>query len=169
VVTVTSPGEHAGDPADAAVTAIPGAVLAVHTADCAPVFLVADGVVGVAHAGWRGLASGVLPATAAAMRELGAQDIRAVVGPLIRAECYEFGADDLDRVASVLGDEVRGLTAHGAPALDLRAGVERALRDAEVHEVLHEGDCTACGVDLFSHRARGDVGRQAAVVWLERT
>ena len=168
MVTVTEPGEHAGAEADAAVTATPGAVLAVHTADCVPVLLhdACAGVVGAAHAGWRGLVAGVLEATVDAMAALGAEQVIATVGPHIRARCYEFGAADLDRVAAALGDDVRAETAWGTPALDLAAGVRRALDGrAEVH--LAPG-CTACEPDTyFSHRARADRGRQAATVVLD--
>ena len=166
VVVVTEPGGGAGRRADAAVTDRPGCALAILTADCAPVALVAsDGVVGVAHAGWRGLVGGVLERTVEAMRLCrrdGVRDVRAVLGPCIRPECYEFGADDLARVARRLGDGVRAETASGAPALDVPAAVRAALSQVGVDDV---GVCTACSPVHFSHRARGEVGRQALVVW----
>ena len=166
VVVVDRPGAGAGAEADAAVTAIAGAALAVHTADCAPVALASpEGVLGAAHAGWRGLVAGVLEGTVAAMRGLGATDIVAVVGPCIRAGCYEFGVDDLDLVADRLGPAVRGVTSTGAPALDVPAGVRSALRSIGVVDVRDAGVCTACSTGHFSHRARGDVARQAMVVW----
>lgn len=169
VVVVDAPGGGAGTEADAAVTATPGAVLAVHTADCVPVLLFdADaGVVGAAHAGWRGLVAGVVGATVDAMAALGARRPVAHVGPHIRSRCYEFGSRELDEVAEHLDDRVRATTAWGTPALDLSAavGVALARRDVEVHQ---EPGCTACEPDrFFSHRARGDAGRQAGVVWVE--
>ena len=171
MVTVTDPGEHAGVDADAAVTAVPGAVLAVHTADCAPIALVSpEGVVGAVHAGWRGLAAGVIEAAVDAMRALGAETIEATLGPCIGPECYEFGADDLDAVAAELGDVVRGATADGRPALDLRAGVAAALGRAGVElagGTVGDVACTACSGEHYSHRARGETGRQAVLVWLE--
>jgi copper oxidase (laccase) domain-containing protein len=92
VVVVDRPGHHAGDRADAAVSAVAGAVLAVQVADCAPVALVSSGgAIGVAHVGWRGLAAGVLEATASTLRELKAGDISAVVEACIHSGCYEFG------------------------------------------------------------------------------
>jgi YfiH family protein len=166
VVVVTEPGAHAGEEADAAVTATSGCVVAVQVADCAPIALVSDDVVGVAHAGWRGLAAGVVPATVEAMRALGAGDIRAVVGPCIHPECYEFGAEDLDGVAAVLGDVVRATTATGAPALDLVAGVRAALNGAGVSEVEVVDTCTACSAEHWSFRARGEPERQAVVAWM---
>jgi len=136
------------------------------SADCAPVALASrEGVVGVAHAGWRGLLGGVLERAVAAMRALGAGEIEAVLGPCIRPPCYEFGADDLDRVAARLGDGVRGRTASGAPALDLPAGVGAALERAGVDDLRDVGLCTACTPGYFSHRARGDRGRQALALW----
>lgn len=166
VVTVTEPGEHAGVEADAAVTTRPGAVLAVHTADCAPVLLASrDGsVVGAAHAGWRGVVAGVLERTVQEMEDLGATGITARLGPHIRARCYEFGADELDRVVARYGGAVRGTTAWGTPALDVTAAVHAALGAVDV-DVVDHGGCTACEPDrLFSHRARGDRGRMAATI-----
>ena len=166
VVTVDRPGDHAGAEADAAVTSTPGAVLAVHTADCAPVLLAsADGsVVGAAHAGWRGVVAGVLERTVEEMRALGATDVTAEVGPHIRARCYEFGADELDEVARRCGDDVRAETAWGTPALDVTAAVRSALAAVDV-DLVDRGGCTACEPDrLWSHRARGDRARMAATI-----
>lgn len=166
VVTVVEPGDHAGAEADAAVTATAGAVLAVHTADCAPVLLTsADrSVVGAAHAGWRGVVAGVLQRTVEEMAALGATGITARVGPHIRARCYEFGADELDEVARTCGDGVRATTAWGTPALDVTAAVRGAL-DAVGVPVVDRGGCTACEPDrLWSHRARGDRARMAAAI-----
>lgn len=169
VVTVTAPGAGAGEWADAAVTAEPGCALVVLTADCAPVALASpEGVVGVAHAGWRGVAAGVLERTVEAMRDLGAEVVRAVLGPCIRPECYAFGPADLAAVASRLGDGVRARTGDGRPALDLPAAVRSALARAGVDTVDDAGACTACSGRHFSHRARRETERQAVVVWRSR-
>ena len=168
VVTVREAGASAGEEADAAVTALTGAVLAVHTADCAPIALGADGGgVAVAHAGWRGLADGVVAAAVEQLEAVAPGPVRAVVGPLIGPECYAFGAEDLDRVAERLGRGVVSRTRAGTPALDLPAGVRVALSAAGVNEVTFVGGCTACGSDAFSHRARADEGRQAVLAWIE--
>ncbi len=166
VVTVTEAGEHAGVEADAAVTDAPDAVLAIHTADCAPVLLYSGSVLGAAHVGWQGLVSGVLEATVAAMTHLGAGEIHATVGPHIHARCYEFGAQDLDRVADCYGDTVRSTTAWGTPALDLRAGIRASFDAMDTTGILvTQPGCTACEPDRFySHRARGDVGRHASLI-----
>lgn len=184
VVTVDAPGAHAGTDADAAVTVADDAPLVVMTADCAPVALVAgDGdrtVVAVAHAGWRGIVAGVLGRTVDAMRAELASDadddadvvtITAIVGPCIHAECYEFGADDLDTVAHALGgdDAVRATTGDGRPALDVPAAATAALRHAGIDDAHIEviDVCTACSARThWSHRARGDTQRQGVVAWL---
>ena len=166
VVRVTRPGDGAGTMADAAVTAGEGCAVAVLTADCAPVALASrEGVIGVAHAGWRGVAAGVIEATVAEMEALGATGIEAAVGPCIHAECYEFGASELDEVAARLGDIVRATTAAGAPALDLPAAVRAGLARAGVETVNEIDVCTACSPDHFSWRARRETQRQATVVW----
>lgn len=170
VVRVEAPGGSAGERADAAVTGMAGCALAVLTADCAPVALAsAEGVIGVAHAGWRGTVAGVLEATVAEMRSMGASDIRAVVGPCIRPGCYAFGPADLDRVAARMGDTVRGTTSTGDPALDLPAAVLASLGRAGVDpdHVRDAGVCTACSAQHFSWRAAKDLQRQAVVVWRE--
>jgi YfiH family protein len=160
VVEVTEPGEHAGAEADAAFTARSGCTLAVRTADCVPVVLVNDAAIGVVHAGWRGLADGVIEATVDAM----GAPVDAHVGPHIRRGCYEFGAQDLDAVANSLGDHVRATTNWGTPALDLTEGVRRALGRARLHDT---GACTACSDVFFSWRARAEQDRFATLAWLE--
>lgn len=165
---MTRPGEHAGVEADAAVTAVRSAPVAVTTADCVPVVLVGDGAVGVIHAGWRGLLAGVVSSAAEAMAALGHPAHRAVVGPHICGRCYEFGPAELDRVAARWGDRVRVTTALGTPGLDMLAGVRAALTEVGVDRVDGEGGCTACDPDHYwSHRARTEAGRVATVAWLE--
>lgn len=172
VVVVDEPGARAGAEADAAVTSHPGAVLCILTADCAPIaFASPEGVRGVAHAGWKGLAAGVIGATVDAMRALGASSVEAAIGPCIEPACYEFSPADLDEVAARLGDHVRSTTAEGRPALDLPGAVRRAITDAGAVLVEDRVECTACTADAdgrpryFSHRARGDDDRQALVQW----
>lgn len=166
VVEVRRPGEGAGTRADAAVTVAPGCALAVLTADCAPVALASpEGVLGAAHAGWAGLAAGVLERTLEAMTALGATTVSAVVGACIGPECYEFGPDDLALVAASVGPSVRSRTGEGRPALDLGAGVTAVLEREGVAPVRDLRTCTACSPGYFSWRARGERQRQAMVVW----
>lgn len=161
VVVVDAPGACHGEEADAAVTTVAGPKLAVLTADCAPVALAGDGVVGAVHAGWRGLAAGVVQAAVAELRRLGATRIEAALGPCIHPECYEF-----DGVAQWFPPAVHGVTSDGRPSLDVPAAVRAALAEAGAELVHDEGVCTACSAQHFSHRARGDVERQAMVVWM---
>jgi len=163
VCTAFSP--RAGAPkADAAVSAEPGAVLSVLTADCAPVALVAPGAVAAVHAGWRGLSAGVLEAAVQEVRRRSPGPITAVLGPCIHAECYEFSAADLDPIAARLGPEVRAETATGGLALDLPRAVRLALAGAGVAEVTDVDVCTACSPDHFSYRRDGTTGLQTMLV-----
>lgn len=168
VVVVAEPGAGCGEAADAAVSTHPGAVLSVTVADCAPVALAGDnGAFGVVHAGWRGLVGGVVEAAAAALRALGAGSVRAVAGPCIHPSCYEFGPDDLDRVAARFGDGVRARTRAGSPALDLPGALRAALARAGVDLAARDDRCTACAAGiLWSHRARRDEARFALVARL---
>jgi YfiH family protein len=156
---------------DGLVTGEAGVVLAVLTADCAPVLL-ADpgaGVVGAVHAGWRGLAAGVVEAGVAAMAGLGADPAAVVglVGPAVGGCCYEVGPD----VREAVGDRypaALATTRDGRPALDPAAGAAQALERAGVGQVRVAGECT---VDLaerhFSHRRdHGRTGRQAGLIAL---
>jgi YfiH family protein len=159
--------EVAGTRADAMVTADAELVLAIQTADCVPISFWSDnGVIGAAHAGWRGIEAGVVGRTVDAMRVLGAERIRVTTGPFIEGACYEFGAADLDRLAARFGKGVRTTTGGGRPALDLHHLVE-----AELDSVVGGSaglSCTACQPDLwFSHRARTEAGRMATVIWRE--
>lgn len=174
VHAVSSPDDagQGATAADAVVTDRPGVALAVHTADCAPLVLYgADpAVIGVVHAGWRGLEAGVVAAAVDALRDLGAGSLRGVLQPCIHPECYEFGTVDLDRLAGRLGDAVRGRTSWGRAALDLPAAVIAACGRAGVETVVNDDGpaCTACAATTYySHRARGDTGRMATVAWMD--
>jgi YfiH family protein len=154
--------------ADAAVSAAPGAVLSVLTADCGPVALVAPGVVAAVHAGWRGIAAGVLEAAVKEVQRRSSGPISAVLGPCIHPECYEFSAADLDPLAARLGPEVSGRTAAGGLAFDLPRAVQLALAGAGVTDITDVDVCTACSADHFSHRRdsrhHGTTGLQTMLV-----
>jgi polyphenol oxidase len=151
----------AGDPpgpadADGQATALPGIAPIVLVADCLPVALVAPQAVAMLHAGWRGLAAGVLEEGLAALAELGAAEPPvAAIGPGIGPCCYEVGPE----VHAALGTSGRTADLKAVAAERLaRAGVER------VHDV---GLCTACDAGrFFSHRRdAGVTGRQAGIAW----
>ena len=166
VVVVEAPGASRGQEADAAVTCCAGAALAVLTADCAPVGLSSpEGVAGVLHAGWRGLVAGVVGATVATMRSLGATQVFAGLGPCIGPHAYRFSDGDLAAVVSAFGPQVRSVDAAGYPALDLPAAVVVAVERAGASLVAQAGICTHCSDDHWSWRARRDEARQATVVW----
>ena len=177
VTTAWRPGE--GPRADAAVTAQPGIALGIVTADCAPV-LFADrtaGVVGAAHAGWRGAVGGVLESTLAAMCGLGATpgNIAAVVGPCIGQSSYEVAADLRDAVLTHDAADARffldGIR-DGRWQFDLAGYCVRRLTYAGVGTVAALGlDTLADEARFFSHRRRtlaksGPIGHQISVITL---
>ena len=153
--------------ADGIVTDRPDVVLLVRAADCVPV-LFADpvaGVAGAAHAGRQGVAAGVVPATIAAMRDLGARDVVAWIGPHVCGACYEVPADLQAEVVAVVPETV-ATTTWGTPSLDLGAGVRAQLEAAGVR-VEDAARCTRESPDLYSYRRDGrDSGRLAGVVRL---
>lgn len=166
VVTAEQPGDCAGEAADAAVTSQPGAALAVLTADCAPVALASpEGVIGVTHAGWKGLRAGIIQSTVQSMRRMGATRVEAVLGPCIRPCCYTFGIDDLMEIESRLGRHLRASDREGRPALDLPAGVRSAIHAAGATFVGESGLCTGCEDGLWSWRTGRTARRQATVAW----
>jgi YfiH family protein len=150
---------------DGLVTAEPRVTLSVRAADCVPV-LFADpdaGVIGACHCGRRGLVEGIVPATLAAMRELGATSVVAWVGPHVCGGCYEVPAEMQDDVADV-EPATRATTSWGTPSLDLGAGV-RAQLDREGATVVDVSRCTMESADLFSYRRDGRLsGRQAGLL-----
>jgi YfiH family protein len=131
------------------------------TADCIPVALGAQGVVAALHAGWRGLAGGVLEEGVRAVLELGGSgDLVAVVGPCAGACCYEVGEEVHAAFAGVHRD---------GPLIDLRAIAHEKLIAAGVAEVLDAEACTICDERFFSHRREGlRAGRQAGLAWISQ-
>lgn len=152
---------------DGVVTDRPGVVLMVRAADCVPVLL-ADAeaaVVGAAHAGRQGLAAGIVPATVARMRQRGAREITAWIGPHVCGACYEVPEAMRAEVGARVPQAV-GSTSWGTPALDLGAGVRAQLR-ADGVAVVEAGGCTRESADLYSYRRDGAAaGRQAGLVWV---
>ena len=167
VVEVGRPGDAAGTEADASVTATIRAPLAIQTADCVPVLLVGNGIVGAAHAGWRGLAHGVLDATLEVMRRHADGRIEALVGPHISAAAYEFGADDLADLVQRFGPSIAATSSTGTPALDVAEAVRISLDRLGIPDPRFVGGCTGTSTRWHSHRVRGDRARQTSVIWLE--
>ncbi len=152
--------------ADAVVTSTHGLPLAIVTADCAPVVLASNDAIGVVHAGHRGLAAGVIEAAVTRVRAHGDDNVRAFLGPCIHPARYEFGARELEALAAHLGDEVKGRTLDGRPALDIPAAVGVALARSGVTDFEDCGVCTADSSEYFSHRRDGATGRQVTVAVL---
>jgi len=142
--------------------------LAVMVADCVPVVLVGDGpsgapVLGVVHAGRPGVATGILPAAVARLRELGAGRIGAWVGPSICGRCYEV-PDGLRSDVAAAVPATWTTTSTGTPGLDLPAGVRSQLEAADV-AIEYAGGCTLEDDTLFSYRRNRNTGRFAGLVW----
>lgn len=176
VVTVAGPWEETERPlADAFVTSLPGMLLSIVTADCAPVLL-ADrraGVIGAAHAGWKGALGGIIENTVAAMTALGARrsHIAAAVGPCIARASYEVGAD----FPEAFGGPDPRFFAPGRPGhwqFNLLAYVADRLRTAQVSAIELLGRDTFSDEDaFFSYRRatlRGEptYGRQLSLIGL---
>jgi len=160
--------------ADASVTTTPGTVLAILSADCLPVVLAAsDGSeIAVAHAGWRGLADGVLEATVATMSTPSA-DVLAWLGPCAGAQAYEIGRDVFDAFVSRDGRAAACFVAtrDGHWKVDLYALARQRLADAGIAmEHIHGGGlCTISDRSrFFSHRRDQRTGRIATLVWHDR-
>lgn len=175
-VIVEGPFQGEKPKADGIVTAAPGLVIGVVTADCGPILFSdpKEGVIGAAHAGWKGAMDGVLENTIAAMETLGARraDIRAVLGPSISQRNYEVGPEF---VAAFLAKDP-GFKHFFVPSsrpghsmFDLRAFTLHKLEAAGV-ECAMTDDCTYADEDHFysyrraTHRREADYGRQLSAI-----
>ena len=157
--SVVEPGGPgiAGD-ADALITSDPTLPIAVSVADCLPVALIAEGAIGLAHAGWRGASAGVASATAAALTERGHPPHTAVIGPGIGPCCFEVGEEVAARFQAD-----RAHTSWGTPSIDLPRAVASSLDGLEVHVV---PGCTHHEDRFHSYRADGTSRRQFGVAWV---
>jgi YfiH family protein len=165
--------------ADGAWTDRPGIACAIQVADCLPVLFAApEGrAVAAAHAGWRGLAAGILEQTLAPLcraAQCPAEAVDAWLGPCIGACCFEVGADVLQAFgADPAAIDPEGFAfrprADGSPAwlADLRALAMRRLHAAGVRRIAASDDCTACDASrFFSFRRDRVCGRMVAAVWI---
>jgi YfiH family protein len=164
--------------ADALVTKTPGIALSILTADCQPV-LFADhqaGVVGAAHAGWRGALDGVLEATVSAMEDLGADrgNIVAVIGPCISQKAYEVGPEFLEAFLADDPDNARFFAEGDGDRylFDLPALGLQKLRQAGVRQAEWTQHCTYADADRFysyrrtTHLGEADYGRLISAIRL---
>ncbi|WP_353230567.1 peptidoglycan editing factor PgeF [Novosphingobium sp.] len=179
VVTVTAPWDEADRPrADALVTDRPGLLLGILTADCAPVLFhdARAGVVGAAHAGWKGAFHGVTDATITAMEAVGArrENIAAVIGPCIAQASYEV--DDAFERRFIMADPANAAHFRAGRAghswFDLEGYVAARLQAAGVSTVAMLGEDTYAQAERFfsfrraTHRAEPDYGREISLIGL---
>lgn len=157
-------------PADAAVTRTPGRVCVIQVADCMPVLFASQSgdVVGAAHAGWRGLAHGVLESTVRAMNVAPSQVV-AWLGPAIGPAHFEVGdevrAAFMDRDAQA--SEAFTINARGRWQCDLYMLARQRLRALGVQHISGGGWCTYADADrFFSFRRERTCGRMAALIWI---
>ncbi len=174
-----------GVEADAAITTKRGVVCAVLTADCLPVLFYDDAghVVGAAHAGWRGLVSGVLENTVARMRASGDEvgEIVAWCGPAIGPQQFEVGTDVLEafmaratalQMSAAVQSEIQSAffaipERTGKYLADIYRLARIVLREVNVHHVYGGEDCTVSDKRFYSYRRDKVTGRMAALIWLK--
>jgi len=174
-VFVAAPWPGARPHADALVTTTPGLVISVLTADCAPVLFadVEAGVIGAAHAGWKGAIGGVLEATIARMRQHGARTIRAAIGPTIHQANYEVGPDFEAKFIAADPANARffALGAAGKAHFDLPAFCAARLASLGIEAETAPHDTYAARERWHSARRAGhagepDYGRNCAAIAL---
>lgn len=174
VTDLDSPGP--ARPADAAVTRQPGRICAILTADCLPVLLAGDAGdrVGAAHAGWRGLAAGVIEAAVAALG-VPPRQLLAWLGPAIGPRHFEVGAEVREEFMRCAGagdtaadDAAFVPSARGRYMADLYALARRRLLRLGVEGIYGGGECTYTDeARYYSYRRDGSTGRQTTLIWLE--
>ncbi len=179
-VVVSEPWPHHENPqADALVTATPGIALGILTADCVPVLFAdpAAGIIGAAHAGWKGATGGVLEATIARMTEHGATtaNLAVAIGPAIQQASYEVGAEFVDRLLTLDTGHAAFIapgTRDGHFQFDLPGFVEARLRAAGIKRISRATDDTLSDETRFfsfrrtTLRGEPDYGRQISVIAL---
>jgi YfiH family protein len=151
---------------DAIITTEKNLGLAVLVGDCVPVLVKSDIAVAAIHAGRVGMLNGITTKTVNAMREIGAKDFEAILGPSICKECYEVSPQMYKEVISSVPDSA---TTHAAHRLNLQDGIASQLTAMGI-EVLNLGICTREHSDFYSHRrsqASGEPeGRQVGLIYL---
>ncbi len=157
--------------ADAAITRCPGRICAILTADCLPVLLAsaAGDRVGGAHAGWRGLAAGVIESTVKALG-VASGELMAWLGPAIGPAHFEIGPEVREELLRLDpgAEGAFGVNGRGRFVADLYLLARRRLARAGVERIYGGGGCTYTEADkYFSHRRDGRTGRQASLIWLE--
>jgi YfiH family protein len=150
--------------ADALVTGIPGISLAVMVADCIPLLLTSKESVAAVHVGRRGLVNEITRKTISVMRDMGAHQITAIIGPAICGQCYEVSEEIFHEVRAA-HPFAESKTLQGTFALDLPAALRSVLSDEGI-AIVNKFECTVENPELFSYRRDGITGRQAGVISL---
>lgn len=159
--------------ADGCISTTPSAVCVMMTADCLPVLFCdrAGSVVGAAHAGWRGLAAGVLERTVGAMRERGAVDVIAWMGPAIGPENFEVGAEVREAFLAHQAEAEAAFRDYpGRPGkylADIYQLARQRLAAVGVDDVSGGGLCTVADQRFYSYRRDRTTGRMASLIWLK--
>ncbi len=180
VLSVSAPFTEEDDKqADALVTKTSGLAIGILTADCGPVLFVdpQNRIIGAAHSGWKGALGGILPNTVAAMEELGAkaENIIAVMGPMISQKAYEVGPEFAVRFLEVSQDNERFFTRSKKPLhsmFDLPAFIKAQLDKLSLKQVIDLKLCTYADEDRFfsyrraTHNQERDYGRQISTIML---
>ena len=148
--------------ADALITREPGLPLVVLAADCLPILISGKSVVGVIHAGRRGVLNGIITKVVDQMRSIGAKDLTATIGPAICSSCYEVSPEMyLDAIAQI--PELA--TSTSSHSLNLLAAAKSQLAKENVRTQSTD-ICTAHNKNYFSYHRDGDTGRNAGVIVL---
>lgn len=162
--------------ADAAITTIPGRVLSVMTADCLPILLCDEGarVIGVAHAGWRGLCAGVIEQTVDAMlKKMTYQDastLKAYLGPAIGPTAFEVGSEVRAAFMDVYPEDALAfepLPRAGKYLANLYKLATQRLQRLGIKEISGGGECTYLDKKFYSYRRDQQTGRMASFIWIK--
>jgi YfiH family protein len=156
VVVATGPG-HLG-PADGIITRVPWLPIVVATADCVPVVIIGRDSVGIIHAGWRGVAAGIVQGASRTIHHAGDEVLEAVIGPHIGPCCYEVG----DEVVASIGGYAE-TTSAGSRSVDLAAAIRDQLSGVDVHD---SSPCTMHDSRFNSFRENATPLRQVTVAWI---
>ncbi len=148
--------------ADAIITKVVGLPLVVLVADCLPILISGGSVVGAVHAGRKGILNGIISNTVLAMRNLGARELKAKIGPAICRDCYEV---DLQMYENALSQSAELATSPEQHCLDLVTAAKSQLQSLGV-ETTSVDICTAHDTNYFSYRRDGQTGRSAGVIVL---
>ncbi len=151
---------------DAIISSTHGPAAAVFVADCAPVALYdrVRGIGAVVHAGWRGMAAGVVLRAVERLRAAGCESLEAVVAPHAGPCCYEFGAEHAAGLERELGFDLISRTTSGRVSIDIFSALAAQLRGADVRLAAGRPECTICSGKYFSYRAGDAVARQALLL-----